>query len=568
MFKKLGKMNIGKRLKSAFTQIILVFGILSVLIMAVILYTASKYEKVLDYYAYPQGDIALVMNESAEVRSSTRGIIGYETEELINTMKEQHEEAVANFEALLEPVRATMVTEEGKACMEAIDKAWAEYKEIDAKAVALGATTDTEQCVQAQKMMVEEAAPKYNALDDALEGLMALNLKEGKEERAFNKMLLYISFAVIAVAIIVIVLYSAKLSTVIAKSIEKPLVELKNRFITFAEGDIDSSLPVVETEDEIAELVKGLSIMSERIRDIITDSGRILNQMAEGNFAVRTECEEQYMGAFNALLTGMRKMNHQIDTTIKGVSDASGQVLTGSTNLAEAAQSVAEGATDQAAAVEEMQATVDELSNGIKTTADELEKSYNEARKYADMAESSREDMEAMVDAMLRISEASEKIGEIIVQIEDIASQTNLLSLNASIEAARAGDAGKGFAVVADQIRNLAEQSAKSAVDSKSLIETAINKVEEGSSNAAKASVSLKEVVDGVKMVADSARRMKEISLEQAESMQQADQAIERIAEIVQSNSAVAQQTSATSEELTAQVTEFNNMVSIFTFRE
>ena len=554
--------------QNAFTQIIFVFGVLSILIMAVIFYTASKYERVLDYYAYPQGDIALVMNESAEVRSSTRGIVGYETEEMINTMKEQHDEAVANFEKLLEPVRATMITKEGMACMEAIDKAWAEYKEIDAKAAELGATTDKEKCIQAQKMMIEEAAPKYNALDDALEGLMALNLQEGKDERAFNKMLLYISFAVIAVVIIIIVLYSAKLSTVIARSIEKPLIALKDRFVTFAEGDIDSPLPVVETEDEISELVKGLSIMSERIRDIITDSGRLLSEMADGNFAIATECEEQYTGAFQVLLTGMRKMNRQIDTTIKGVSDASGQVMTGSANLAEAAQSVAEGATDQAAAVEEMQATIDELSNGIKTTADELEKSYNEARKYADMAEGSREDMEAMVDAMLRISEASEKIGEIIVQIEDIASQTNLLSLNASIEAARAGDAGKGFAVVADQIRNLAEQSAKSAVDSKSLIETAINKVEEGSNNATKASVSLKEVVDGVKMVADSARKMKEISLEQSESMQQADQAIERIAEIVQSNSAVAQQTSATSEELTAQATEFNNMVSVFTLRE
>lgn len=568
MFKKLGKMKIGKRLKNAFTQIIVVFGILSVLVMVVMFYTAKNYETVLDYYAYPQGDIALVMNESAEVRSATRGVIGYETRELIQALMEQHDEAVANFEELLEKVRVTMLTERGIACMASIDKAWAEYKEIDTEVVRLGATTDKESCIQAQEMMVNEGASKYDALDDALEALMAVNQEEGADERTLNKTLLYIACIVIVIVIIVLVLYSARLSGVIAKGIEKPLIELKDRFITFAEGDIDSPLPVVETEDEIAELVEGMSVMSDRIRAVITDSGRLLNEMADGNFAVKTECEEQYMGAFQALLTGMRKMNRQIDTTIKGVSDASKQVLTGSTNLAEAAQSVAEGATDQAAAVEEMQATIDELSNGIKTTADELEKSYNEARRYADMAEGSRGDMEAMVDAMHRISEASEKISEIIVQIEDIASQTNLLSLNASIEAARAGDAGKGFAVVADQIRNLAEQSAKSAVDSKSLIETAINKVEEGSHNAIKASDSLKEVVDGVKLVAEGSKKMKEISLEQSESMQQADQAIERIAEIVQSNSAVAQETSATSEELTAQVTEFNNMVSIFTFRE
>lgn len=568
MFKKLGKMKIGKRLKTAFTQIIVIFGILSVLVMAVMLYTKKNYDKVLDYYAYPQGDIALVMNESAEIRSATRGIIGYETEELITAMKKQHDEAVANFEELLESIRPTMITEEGTACMEAIDKAWAEYKEIDAEVVELGATTDTELCIQAQEMMIGEGAPKYDALDKALENLMAVNKEKGFSERAFNNTLLYISLTAILIVIIVLILYSVKLSGVIAKSIGNPLIELKDRFITFSEGDIDSPLPKVETEDEIAELVEGMSVMSERIRAVITDSGILLNEMAEGNFAIKTECEEQYMGAFQALLTGMRKMNRQIDTTIRGVSEASKQVLSGSTNLAEAAQSVAEGATDQAAAVEEMQATIDELSNGIKTTADELEKSYSEARKYADMAESSRSDMEAMVDAMHRISEASEKIGEIIVQIEDIASQTNLLSLNASIEAARAGDAGKGFAVVADQIRNLAEQSAKSAVDSKSLIETAINKVEEGSQNAAKASDSLKEVVDGVKFVAESSKKMKEISLEQSESMQQADQAIERIAEIVQNNSAVAQETSATSEELTAQVTQLDSMVSNFTLRE
>ena len=308
--------------------------------------------------------------------------------------------------------------------------------------------------------------------------------------------------------------------------------------------------------------MSGVSAMSDRIRVIIKDSGRMLNEMSDGNFAIDTECEEVYTGAFTDLLTGIRKMNEEIATTVRGVDDASGQVL------AEAAQSLAEGATDQAASVEEMQATINELTSGIKTTAEELGTAYDEAYKYAEIAEGSRGDMEVLVQAMSRINETSEKIGAIITQIEDIASQTNLLSLNASIEAARAGEAGKGFAVVADQIRNLAEQSAKSAVDSKALIEAAIHEVGDGNMYAEKASTSLREVVDGIQAIADSAKKIKEISIEQADSMEQVEATAERIAEVVQNNSAAAQETSATSEELTAQATTLSGMVSVFKLRQ
>lgn len=199
-------------------------------------------------------------------------------------------------------------------------------------------------------------------------------------------------------------------------------------------------------------------------------------------------------------------MNEEIDTTVRGVDDASGQVLTGSTNLAEAAQSLAEGATDQAASVEEMQATINELTSGIKTTAEELGTAYDEAYKYAEIAEGSRGDMEVLVQAMSRINETSEKIGAIITQIEDIASQTNLLSLNASIEAARAGEAGKVCCCCGSD-QKPCRTECKSAVDSKALIEAAIHEVGDGNMYAEKASTSLREVVDGIQAIADSAKR-------------------------------------------------------------
>lgn len=567
MLKKLNKLRIGVRLKKSFRQIIYIFMALLVCVMGVMMYMANSYSHILDNYAYPQGDIALAMNEATDVRAATRGAIGYETDELIQSMIEQHDAAVSEFEAMLEQIWSTMQTDAGRAAMEAIEAAWLEYKAVDAEVIALGATTDAEKSTQAQNMMGEEGAVKYQALEQALDALMDVNESAGDSERVTLNVLFIGAIILMVLVIIVATVYATKLSLTIARGIEVPMNELKDRFATFAEGDLDSPLPVVVSEDEIADLVGSVSVMAKKIDTIVKDMSRLLKEMADGNFAIATECEEQYTGAFNPLLMAIRKMNRQIDSTIKGVSEASDQVLVGSTNLAEAAQSVAEGATDQAAVVEEMQATIDELSNGIKTTAEELEKSYNEAFKYAEVAEGSRADMEAMMSAMNRISETSEKIGEIIAQIEDIASQTNLLSLNASIEAARAGDAGRGFAVVADQIRNLAEQSAKSAVDSKALIEAAIYEVGEGNRNAIKTSESLKEVVVGVQMVADSAKRMKEISLEQAESMEQADEAIVRIAEVVQNNSAAAEETSATSEELTAQATSLNELVSVFTLR-
>ena len=290
----------------------------------------------------------------------------------------------------------------------------------------------------------------------------------------------------------------------------------------------------------------------------------MLNEMSDGNFAIDTECEEVYTGAFTDLLTGIRKMNEEIATTVRGVDDASGQVLTGSTNLAEAAQSLAEGATDQAASGEEMQATINELTSGIKTTAEELGTAYDEAYKYAEIAEGSRGDMEVLVQAMSRINETSEKIGAIITQIEDIASQTNLLSLNASIEAARAGEAGKGFAVVAGEIGGLADESADAVNTTRNLINVSLDEIEKGNTIVNDVIASLDNAVERVRIANGMIQETAQVADVQMKSIDQIRDGIRDMSQVVSDNSAMAEETSATSEELAAQSVTLNELVQKF----
>ena len=566
--KKGQDLKIREKLSKSYMQVIFIASISAIVGIGALLIMTRMYNHALTNYGFSQGDIGKAMTVFADARSDLRGAIGYDEEGIVKDLKEDYYVKEDSFNTYLAEVEKSMVTKDRRDAYNQLIADLDGYWELSDELIEIGATTDEAGSKEAQDRAVKELKPMYEAVYNDLKDLMTVNVQKGDQLESILAVMEIIAVIIMIAVIILSVLSGRRLGNQIADGIAKPLRQMSERLKTFAEGDLDSEFPEYDAKDEVAEMIEMAREMADNLNVIISDSGRLLNEMADGNFAIATDHEERYTGKFNDLLIGIRNMNRKINDSLHQVEETAEQVSMGSGNMAEAAQSLAEGATEQAGAVEELQATIADITANVEHTAADLQKSHADARKYADDADRSRDQMRAMVEAMQRISESSMKIENIISELEDIASQTNLLSLNASIEAARAGEAGKGFAVVADQIRKLAEQSAASAVSTRELIEGSIHDVEEGNKAVALVSETLDEVIKGINAIADTSKSLSESSQSQATAMEQAEQGVNQISEVVQSNSAMAQETSATSEELSAQAETLDNLVKQFKLRE
>lgn len=566
--KKGHELKIRERLSKSYLQVIFIASISAIVGIIALLVMTRMYNNALNNYGFSQGDIGKAMTAFSGARSEVRAAVGYMDEDIISDAKDTYYTRKDSFQQYLDDIESSMVTQAGKDAYNQIVKDLDGYWDLSDQLIEEGSTTDQEISKKVQRREADELGPAYQVVYNDLKNLMNIYVQKGDQIESVLAVMEIIAVIIMIAVIILSILSGRRYGNQIADGISKPLQQISERLKTFAEGDLDSEFPEHDAKDEVAEMIETARKMADNLNVIISDSGKLLNEMADGNFAVATEHEERYTGKFNDLLIGIRNMNRKIDESLRQVEETAEQVSLGSGNMAEAAQSLAEGATEQAGAVEELQATIADITANVEHTAENLQKSHADARKYADDADHSREQMHAMVEAMQRISESSMKIENIISELEDIASQTNLLSLNASIEAARAGEAGKGFAVVADQIRKLAEQSAASAVSTRELIEGSIHDVEEGNKAVVLVSETLDEVIKGINDIADTSKSLSENSQSQATAMEQAEQGVNQISEVVQSNSAMAQETSATSEELSAQAETLDNLVKQFKLRE
>lgn len=560
--------NIEKRLGKSFRFVSLISALAALAGLIAIIVIVVRYSYALTNFGFAQGDIGKAMYQFSEVRSSLRATIGYDDESAIETVKQQHEDAIAAFKEELAKIENTIVSEDGRATYDEIQAELDTYWAIDTEIMTVGASTDREQCRIAQDMAINQMADVYKEISGDLEELLEVKVTEGEQLSQSLEILSVLLIVLILVVTVIAFVVSTRIGKQIARDISSPLRNLGDRLKLFAHGDLTSPFPQIDTHDEVAEMVNDATEMAQALNAIINDIGDVLGEMEGKNYAVESKIRDHYTNDFEKLIQSMRSLRNQMSDTIRMIGEASNQVSGGSTNLAESAQSIAEGATEQAGAVEELQATIIDITEAMEKNAQSAEESFKQAQEYAEEADHTREEMHTMVTAMEKISESSAKIGNIIQEIESIASQTNLLSLNASIEAARAGEAGRGFAVVAEEIRQLAEQSAKAAVDTRELIENSMREINEGNNAVERASHSIDQVVSGIQKIAESSKEISATAVTQVETMRQAEQGIGQISEVVQNNSAAAQQSSATSEELSAQAATLDELVGQFVLKE
>ena len=346
----------------------------------------------------------------------------------------------------------------------------------------------------------------------------------------------------------------------------KPLKKISEAGKEVAGGNFDVEIHYPQ-QDEIGELSRSISEVIGRSKKIVFDLRDRLDAMAGGNFTENLESEE-YVGDYAPLLESLKHIQEDMNRTLQEVHASSVQVLSSAEQVNTGAQSLSQGATEQASSIEELSANMQDISQSIQASTKTAGDAYKLQGEAGVAVLQSNEKMEEMRKAMDDITAKSNEISKIIKTIDDIAFQTNILSLNAAIEAARAGAAGKGFAVVADEVGNLAQKSAKAAQNTGLLIEETIEAVEKGAKITEETAESLNSVSKSTEEVNTLIEKISSASSKDLEGITSLNQGLQQISSVVQANSATAEQSAAASEELTGQANKMNELVERFQLRE
>ncbi len=344
-----------------------------------------------------------------------------------------------------------------------------------------------------------------------------------------------------------------------------PVDSVTKRLVKLARGDLQTPVEIIDTGDELAILSSNLNDTIQSLNLYISDINRVLSQLSAGNLDIQTEAS--FAGDFVSLQESLDTIVCSLNETMTQMNSAADLVADHSDGSSQGAKDLADRTTDQASVLEELTAGIASISEQVKLTADNAVQANERSIEAEKNVKICNGQMQSMIQAMADIKSGSSKISDIIKNIEDIAEQTNLLSLNAAIEAARAGEAGRGFSVVAEEVRSLAEESAKAAQNTAKLIMKSIETVENGTSIVNETASSLTQVVNNTSEITSIISQIADAAREQAAAIDQINTGFEQMSDAVATNSMSAQESASSSEELAEQAQNLKGLIGRFSLK-
>ncbi len=376
------------------------------------------------------------------------------------------------------------------------------------------------------------------------------------------KIMQYLIEALFALSFLYLVRGFIKTIKFSEKELLEPIVKVSDQMEVLAGGEFHVELDLEADESEVGRMVAAIAFMKENLLGMIQEITQTLEKMGNGNY--RVEIRQEYVGEFISIKDSLVQIAEKMRETLGTIRTVSGQIDSGSEQLAFAAQDLAENCTLQAAQVSELMTAFDAMTKSMEENAHEAEQSASMASAAGMTLAKGNQKLQELKGAIQEIGRCSEQISTIIEAIEDIASQTNLLALNAAIEAARAGEAGKGFAVVAEQVKNLANESSNAAGRTTELIETTISVMDKSISIAEETEANMNQVMSDASEATEKMGQIEQILKRDTVRMQELNENVTQVSSAVDNNSATSQETAAVSAEQKTQVETMVNLMEKF----
>ena len=480
-------------------------------------------------------------------------------EEEIKKLESQIQDTDAKLEAIMS---ANSKAQKGQDDYEVANAAWEKYRGASDEILQLSREGKQQ---EASKLMTGEVYEDYKSFSKKLTILRDKFQVELDQAKTMANVCTVIIFIVIVAAGLAIAVVTTMIGKIITNSITEPVEQIDAAVASLRKGELSNvEMLTYESEDEFGDTIRNLKEAMGILADYVREISVEVKAIAQGDLTRNGDDITDFLGDFSELKTSLLYILKRFNSTLTEISNLAEQVSSNSSEVENASKSLADGATEQAGVIEELNATIDTVVDMAEDTAKETQNASARVKASANKANEEKEKMNELLTEMEHITEISKEIGNIITDIEDIASQTNLLSLNASIEAARAGEAGKGFAVVADQIGKLAADSAKSAVNTRELIDKTLVEIEKGNTITRTTAESFNQIITDMESFAELAENTMEKANSQAESLEQIGQGIEQLSGVVQGNAASSEENTAISINLAEGAAKMHDRVNIF----